>query len=185
MGDKMNFKQLLTKRNVLILGISLIAIIIVCISLFQISFRNKPSDELIKAVNEAWETANLEEQPDFLKILNQKSSYELKNVKKENGRFLISVTVTFPSVDERLKELNVSDYPQSKESEEINSFLCEQINKSKLKKTKATIYAAKINNEYHISFSDEFVDAMSGGLYSYSKTTLVDMLKTYTEGETE
>lgn len=183
-GIEMNFKLLSTKRNGLILGGFILVILFSLAILVYINgTKSKPTDEIIEAVENAWKNVNLEEQPAYLKKLSEKASYTLKTVKKEDGRLLIAVTINAPDLNSRLSSLKLTDFPQSKDSNEINNFLCEQIEKSNQKKSETFIYATKLNNEYHISFSNEFVDQMSGGIYSYSQTTLIDMLTSYTEGE--
>lgn len=181
----MNVKNLFTKKNCLILGGILIFVVIVAVVLILVfgNISKRPSDDLIMAVNTAWDSAKSEELPTYLKTLDELSSYELNSVKREEDRYAITATVTAPDLSSQLSKIDYSELPQTQNEEDINAFLCEQIKNCKIKKTAAEVYAYKINGEYHISFSDDFADAMSGNLYSYSQTAFVDILQKYTEGE--
>lgn len=181
----MNIKNFFTKKNSLIIGgIFIITVIAATVSIIVIGNVSKnPSKELITAVDTTWNSAKAEEQPMYLNKLDDLSSYELHSVKHEDDRYVIKATVTAPDLGGQLSKLDYSEFPQIESTEDINTFLCEQIEKSKTKKTSAELYAYKINGEYQITFSDDFADAMSGNLYSYCQTTLVDILQKYEGGE--
>lgn len=181
----MNIKNFFTKKNSIIIGSVFMVTIIVTVVLVLIivNISKKPSKDLIAAVDETWLSAKAEEQPAYLSKLDKLSSFKLNSVKRENNTYVISATVTAPDLGSQLSELDPSELPQNEKTEDINTFLCEQIEKSKIKKTTSFIYAYKINGEYHITFSDEFADAMSGNLYEYSQKAYLDILQKYKEGE--
>ena len=178
----MNIKNFFTKRNVFIL-IGVLAIIIIAIIVLVFVLGGKPSKDLIAAVDTAWTAGQTEDQPAFLSKLDELSSYKLNSVKREDDTYIISATVTTPDLGSQLAKLNSSELPQNNNTEDINDFLCKQIEKSETKETKALIYGYKINGEYHITFSDKFADAMSGNLYEYSQKTYLEILQKYEEGE--
>ncbi|MBR2152478.1 MAG: hypothetical protein IJ944_04255 [Clostridia bacterium] len=178
----MNIKNFFTKRNIFIL-IGVFAVIIIAIIVLVSVFGGKPSKDLIAAVDTAWTAGQTEDQPAFLSKLDELSSYKLNSVKREDDTYIISATVTAPNLGGQLSELDSSELPQNNNAEDINDFLCKQIEKSETKEIKALIYAYKINGEYHITFSDEFADAMSGNLYEYSQKTYLEILQKYEEGE--
>ena len=88
---------------------------------------------------------------------------------------------------------------------EINSFLCDGIEKSEMITTVTYIYAYErtsnevdcihekadcesslsMDNRYEISFSKEFIDAMSGNVYSYSQAKIADILQNYAKEEVQ
>lgn len=181
----MDIKNFFTNKKLLIVGAILImSAIVVIVSIMVIGdVSKKPSNELITAVDTTWNSAKSEEEPTYLKKLDELSSYELNSVKREDDTYVIKATVTAPDLGGQLSQLDYSEFPQNNNVDDINTFLCEQIEKSKIKKTTAEVYAYKINGEYHISFSNGFADAMSGNLYSYSQTALVDILQKYEKGE--
>lgn len=178
----MNIKNFFTKRNIFILIGVLAAIIIAIIGLVSV-LGGKPSKDLINAVDTAWFSAKTEDQPAYLSKLDELSSYKLNSVKREGDTYIILATVTAPDLGGQLSKLDSSQLPRENNTDTINAFLCGQIEKSQVEKTTAEIYAYKINGEYHITFSDEFADAMSGNLYEYSQKTYLEMLQKYEEGE--
>ena len=178
----MDIKNFFTKRNIFIL-VGILVVIIIAIIVLVFMFGGKPSKDLITAVDAAWSSAKVEDQPTYLSKLDELSSYKLDSVEHEDDTYIISATVTAPDLGSQLSKLDSSELPQNNNAEDINDFLCKQIGKAEIKETKALIYAYKINGEYHITFSDEFADAMSGNLYKYSQKTYLEMLQKYEEGE--
>lgn len=162
-----------------IIHIVLFLIVIILVILAVIIFLNKPSRALISAVDSSWSTTKLESQPEYIVKLDQLSSYKLNSVKHQDGKDIIKVTITAPDLCSQLLSLDPSELPQAKDDVEINAFLCEQVEKAELKQTTTFIYAYKDNGEYHITFSADFVDAMSGNLYTYSQTALIEILQKY------
>lgn len=178
----MDIKNLFTKRNIFILIGALVVIIIAIIVLVFI-LGGKPSKDLVTAVDTAWSSAKVEEQPTYLSKLDELSSYKLDSVEHKDDTYIISATVTAPDLGGQLAKLNAAELPQGNNAENINDFLCKQVEKAETKETKALIYAYKINGEYHITFSNEFADAMSGNLYEYSQKAYLEILQKYEEGE--
>lgn len=177
----MNIRNILTKKNILILvGILAIAVIA---TILIIVISRKPSKDLINAVDTSWNAAKAEDQPAYLAKIDELSSYKLNSVEKEEDRHIIEATIIAPDLGSRLAQLDFSEFPKNNNIDDINAFLCEQIKKTQMKETTAVIYAYKINGEYHITFTDEFADAMSGGVYKYAQTALVEMLQKYEGGE--
>lgn len=168
------------KKIIIVFSVCIIVFLLVLAMLF---FNNKPNKELIVAVDKAWNTAKTEDQPEYLTKLDELTSYELNSVEQEGDRYIIEASVMAPDLGGQLSKIDYSKLSQTESTEDINAFLCEQIEKAEIQKTISYIYAYKINGKYQISFSENFVDAMSGNLYSYSQTTLVDMLQKYMEGE--
>ena len=181
-GKEMNIKSFFTKRNILIFT-GVLALAIIATIVLIILFSGKPSKGLIAAVDTAWAAAKAEDQPAYLSKLDELSFYKLNSVEREDDTYIISATVVAPDLGAQLIQLDSSEFPQNNNADDIDSFLCEQIEKSQIKKTKAEIYAYKINGEYHISFSDGFADAMSGNLYQYSREIYFEMLQKYEKGE--
>lgn len=180
----MNIKKLLSKRNVVILiGVCIvITIMVVSVLLFK-KPNSKIDNKMMIAVKNTWATTQTEEQPLYLTKLEESSSYELISVTNEDGLYIITAEITAPDVSKQLQTVDAEDFPKTEDENEINQFLCEQIEKSKTVKTKADIYAYEINGEYQISYSDSFINAMSGNLCTYSQTALTDMLEKFAKGE--
>lgn len=178
----MNFKNFLTKKNILIFAVGLMVIVLVTLICFLV-VNMQTKKTLVSAIDTSWNSSKIDDQPTFLEELDKLSSYKINSVKREKSTYLINATVTAPDLGGQLAQLDSSELQQTKVPEDINAFLCEQIKKSQIKKTDVEIYAYKINGEYHISFSDAFADAMSGNLYKYSKDTFIELLQKYDGGE--
>ena len=142
-----------------------------------------PEEELIAAVQESWSAAVAADQPAYLTMLGEMASYTLGSVSKEEGLYVIEATVTAPDLGGRLSEMDNADLPRSADAEDLDTFLCEQIGKADMREITAAVLAYETDGGYHISFSEEFVDAMSGYLYTYSRWALLDMLQTDGGGE--
>ena len=178
----MDIKNLLTKKNIFIFAGAL-AVIIVAVVMIIIMFGAKPGEDLIAAVDNAWNAAKNEQQPEYLSKLDSLSSYTLTSVEEQDDSYIISASVTAPDLGGQLLKLEGSEFPTTDNADEINSFLCRQIEKSEIKTTDTFIYAYKVDDKYHITFSDEFADAMSGNLYEYSQQVFVDIMQKYEGGQ--
>lgn len=185
MKDKGYFTR---KKLLFICGTVMLLVLAAVISiLLCLDFSPEPAETLPKeptqealalAVESAWLSAQSPEQPAFLTKLDEMSSYELHSVEPlENGRYLLKMVVTAPDLGGQLMKLGYAQLPQENNENELNTFLCEQIDKAEVKQSEAAIMAVSVDGEYHITFSDDFVDAMSGGAYSYSRQAMVDMLQ--------
>lgn len=181
----MDIKNILKKRNIPILaGVLIFFAVITAILVLTLGVNGKkPDAKLTSAVDAAWDNAKTENQPEFLTKIDELSSFKLTKVQKEDGRYIIKATVTAPDLSEKLSKLEQSELPQNNNPEELNKFLCKQLEDTKIKNTDSIIYAFIENGEYHITFSEEFVDAMSGNLYSFSKKAYMEILQNYNEGE--
>ncbi len=180
--NKMSSKKIILFSAILVV---LIASVVTAIIIISSNSGEKPSEELINAVQTTWKSAKSDEQPKYLTKIDSLSSYKLKSVEKEDGQQVITAVVTSPDLKTQLSKIEYKDLPQTEDTEAINNFLCEQIEKADVIKTEATVYAVETNGEYKISFSEEFVNAMTGNLYSYSQTALTDILQMQKDGETE
>lgn len=159
------------------------ATIIVCLVIVGNS-KAKYTD-LISEIDTAWMSAISENQPEYLTKIDERSSYTIKKIEKDDKEYTISVEVDAPDLGGQLSKLDFEDLPQTKDIEELNAFLCTQIDCSSNIKTDTEIYATELDGVYKITFSDEFVDAMSGNIYSYSNNVLIDMLQSYEGGGLE
>lgn len=177
----MKLKNILTKRNIFIF----VAILVIAViaTILTIVIGRKPSKDLINAVDTAWSAAKSEDQPAYLARIDELSSYKLNSVKKKGDRYIIEATVIAPDLGSQLTQLDFSEFPQSNNTNDINSFLCEQIEKTQKKETTALVYAYRIDGEYHITFTDEFANAMSGNVYKYAQSAFIEILQNYKEGE--
>ena len=184
----MNTKPFITKRNVFIL-LGLLALV-TAIALFALLIMDKPHTDqthadLVAAIDTAWNIGKTEEQPAYLTKLDRLSSYRIHSVEREGDVCIVSAIVTAPDLGNRLTHLDADETPQSNREEDVDAFLCTQVDMATITDTEATLFVYDINGEYHVSFSNEFADAMSGKLYSYSQEAYLELLQKYKEGEWE
>lgn len=126
--------------------------------------------------------AEQENQPRYLDMLSQKSSYEINSVDRENKYYTITVTVSAPNLKDYF--INKSaDMPES--ANDLDAFLCECIEKTEYTETVAEVYIYELDGETKVSYSDAFVDAMHGGIISYSQEMLRDLYSDYFDGGVE
>ncbi len=174
-------KKTLCKHKTLLIAIAIVALIVLFILLFN---GIKTKKEISTAINNTWnEIVNIENQPQYLMELNDLSQYTVKSVKKVDGVYVVKATVSAPDLGAIMKTFDYNKLPNTENADEINSFLCEQLKTAEIVKTKAYIHAYKVDDTYQISFSDEFVDAMCGKLYTYAQSSFVDMMQGYSKGE--
>lgn len=172
----------LTRKKFLIVAIPLF-VVIISIIISCLVLNTKLKQELTVAIDSTWNSSKSDEQPNYLSKIDELSSYKINSTKKNDDGYIITVTVTAPDLSTKLSQLDHSDLPQKNNKQEIDRFLQKQVEGAEIKDTEAIIYAHKINDEYYITFSDEFADAMSGKLYSYSKKIYSEILQKSKEGD--
>lgn len=124
----------------------------------------------------AWSEAEREDDPAYLKKLAEVAEYSIDSISEDGGRFVITATVTCPNLGERLMNISYADLPENKDAGSINAYLCGLIDGLEAEKTTAVAYAEWSGDRLNVSFSDEFVDAMCGKVYSYAKKSVEDYL---------
>lgn len=171
----MNNKLHMNKKTIFTVALVIILILIaVLIAFYVVSAIQK--SEIKKAINAAW-SFNDKDKAKYLTELDALSTYEVISIEKKGEEYIVKTAVTAPDLGERLSAIDYLDFPRDKEEDAINAFLSKQIKEAKIKKTNAEIYAYKINGKYEITFSDTFVDAMSGNVYKYSLKAFEDIAK--------
>ena len=175
----------MTKAKKIFLIITTVIFVTIIISVCVIAFGNSNAkyQDLIFEIDKAWTSALTEDQPKYLSKIDEKSSYSITKIKKEDEEYIISVSVDAPDLGGKLSMLSYDELPQTEDIDELNDFLCTKIDNATNCNTKTEIYATKIDGKYNISFSDEFVDAMSGKIYSYSSNVLMDEIQSKYGGE--
>lgn len=131
-------------------------------------FLNKKSveEDIINTIEMVWNNTETGEEPDFLKEITKRSSYEIVSI-EESDVYCVNVVVKGIDVGEQLKALSYDDFAKIQDEKELNQYLLEIIGESKVVETSTVIYAEPVGEGYEISFTDTFVDAMSGKIYSY------------------
>lgn len=160
---KSEWSEKMSKRVI----VPIVAIIVVAVTAVGIWFFSQPSEqELITvAIDLAWSDATREDDPDYLKEIGKRSSYKVVSVTEENGLFVVDVLVAGVEMSAELEQLQQEDFPQDEQA--INKYLAEVIERCPIVETETVVYATPSEDGYQITFSDDFVDAMSGKIYSY------------------
>lgn len=122
--------------------------------------------EIKNSIEVAWSEVDTDDAPAFLQKIALLSAYEIKSIEK-GDTCTIHVVVRGVDLGNELKELSYEDFPQTKDEDVLNDYLLEIIEKCKYIETTTVIYAEPATDGYKIYFSDAFVDAMSGKVYSY------------------
>lgn len=137
-------------------------------------FFGQPSTEeqIAEAIEQTWNEAVGKDEPAYLQEIGKRSSYEIISMEGEN-EYIIHTVVSGIDMSGELDSMSMDDIPQ--DEAEINALLIEMIGRCPQVETEAQIYARKTEDGYQISFSDTFVDAMSGKIYSYYTQKIDEM----------
>lgn len=149
-------------------------------------FQNMPLSEA-KArayIDSDWEESLIsqEEQPQYLEQLSQKATYVINSIDRDDDYYTITVTVSAPDI----KTYFINNSVHLLENvDDLDTFVCECIEKSSYIDTVAEVYIYELDGKIKVSYSDVFVDAMHGGIISYSRELLRDLYSDYFSGGLE
>lgn len=137
-----------------------------------------------RLIDSNWEEAIAvqEEQLRYLEKLSQEASYKIESIDSENGGYIVTVVVSAPDLKGYFLNNSVDLLTNI---EDLDTFVCECIEKSDFRETMAEVYVYELDGEVSVSYSDTFVDAMHGGIISYSQDMLRNLYLDYFEGEVE
>ena len=166
------------KSKKMLLIVSMIIVLAVIAVGLWMYFNNASVEEDIKnSIDYAWNKADIDDAPAFLQEITRLSSYEITSI-EEGDTYTINVVVRGIDMGSHLKELSYEDFPQADDEDALNDYLLGIIENCEIIETIAVIYAEPSAEGYEISFSDTFVDAMSGKIYSY----YMDLIEGVLEG---
>ena len=114
------------------------------------------------------------DKPEFVSMLEEKASFKLIDIKKSGDTYTLTYLVTAPDLKSQLKTYLEEHSKDAIDLAGMNQLLIELVEKSELKDTEAEVAIYKENGEYKVSYSDEFFDAMYGGIYSFSLETIAN-----------
>lgn len=120
-----------------------------------------------------------ENQPRYLDLLSERSVYKISSIDRENNYYTITVTVSAPN----LKGYFINNSTEMPENvNDLDAFICECIEKADYVETVAEVYIYELEGKTKVSYSDAFVDAMHGGIISYSQEMLRDLYSDFFNG---
>lgn len=139
---------------------------------FWLFSRPSTEEQIAAAIEQTWNEAVGDDEPAYLQEIGKRSSYEIISMEGEN-EYIIHTVVTGIDMSGELDSMSMEELPQ--DEAEINALLIEMIGRCPQVETEAVIYAQHTEDGYQIAFSDTFVDAMSGKLYSYYTKKINEM----------
>lgn len=152
---------------------SIIGIILILSLFCSCGNKNNQKDFSVE-IQENWNASISDNQPEFLNLLDEKSSFEYISTESlGDGYYVATVSVSSPDISESIAAYQEEVYGKKTSKEEINEKLCELINSADLKTTTQTIdIIVDEDGNVRTQFNDNFINAMFG--YAY-----IDSIKTY------
>lgn len=150
--------------------------IVLIVAIFCGCSNNKNQRDFSAEIQENWNLSLSENQPEFLNLLDEKSSFECVSTESPvDGYYVVTADVTSPDISESIKEYQQEVYGRKISEEEMNIKICELINSAELKTTQQTIDIIVDEDEnVRVQFNDDFVNAMFGYAYIDSMQTYMD-----------
>lgn len=119
--------------------------------------------------NEAYNYNDNEEIPEFFKAFNEKSYFEVTDVKDDgSGHYTVTASVSSPDIKNALIDYQ-KNFDVNETKEDIDKKITEIINNAEMKTTEQTATVIITDDAKEITFSDNFIDAMYGYAYNYAK----------------
>ena len=162
------------KKRGVIIGIT-ISLTVFALFLGALFWMNKDSvgKDIQSAIDSAWSETDTDDSPAFLQEITRISSYEITDI--EQGEiYTVHVRVKGIDLGKQLKNVAFDEFPQ--EEDALNEYLIEIIQKCASVETEANIYVEMTEARNKVTFSDTFIDAMSGKIYSYYMGLIEDMV---------
>lgn len=166
----------MNKKIYLFTGVISFCVIGIFIAAFLLNIDNVKS-ELSELIVKEWREISEPNEPEYLLQLDKLVLFEMKDFEKEGDTYEVRLSVTAPDVGIQLSSLDHSEFPVEGSEEELNEFLCEQIQKSKIETKEVVIYVLEKDNKREVYFTEEFIDLMSGKLYSFAEEKLLNSLQ--------
>lgn len=170
-----NRKKAMRRTVVVVLIVSIIIISLLSLAVVKHCEAIRIEENIFNAINAEWSKVITADAPAYLNAINEVSSYDIISI-EEGEVYTIKVVVDSVDLGTKLKEAPLEAFPKTQDETAINKYLLDLIDDCKRLETTTEIYAAPENSGYTIYFSDEFVDAMSGGVYSYTQDLIRDLM---------
>ena len=122
---------------------------------------------LHSAIEEAWNRDDTRKIPEYLEYLDEHSSFEIDSVIKGDGPWQVTVTVHGLDLADELERRDPKKFAPDEDPDEIDEYILSLAKKADPMERTTVIYAWPEEDGYRIRFSETFIDAMTGGVYSY------------------
>ena len=171
-GNSDNCKR---KKNRKILIVAFCSLLILSL-VAGVGIRRQVFERNIRnAIDKAWKDGSTDDVPVFLQEIDKKSAYEIVSIVKGD---IYTINVVVKGIDLR-REMNsrlFEDFLSLMDDDVWDNYICELIEKCEYVETETIIYVTPLENEYNVFFSDTFVDAMSGKIYSYCMDVIDEIM---------
>jgi hypothetical protein len=159
------------KITIALIGAIALAIAIILFVVYRNSTLSE--EDILRAIDDAWNNAADSNDPDYLQAIERVSTYEIVSI-EDGDYYTIHMMITGIDVGSELEQISLESFAQDEDA--VNAYLIELINQCLQVQTEAVIYAIPKDDGLQITFSDEFVDAMTGKIYSYYMDKVEEIL---------
>lgn len=148
----------------------ILAVLLLAAALFMLYrwYEVKRLENMHRAIREAWSVTQDENTPEYLQYIDYWTDFGITDIRKGEP-YVVTVTVHGKDLGGRLRQLSLEDFPTDPDPEVLNAYLLEQAKEAEFVAFTAQVYAWKEEDGWRIQFTETFVDAMSGGVYSYAR----------------
>lgn len=128
-------------------------------------------------IENAWNSNNEYDKNSFVKSLEDSASFTVTKVETtDENCYTVTLNVTSVDILEGLKQYQ-SSIEQMPSDEEMNNKIKEIISSSQPKTTEQTLTVFQTENDFSVSFNEEFIDAMCGYSYTYCMNEMQNLLE--------
>lgn len=148
--------------------------VLITLLFFWFSTSNKENsiEKIQNVINEKWQESIPAESAQFIKEFNERSKFQVVDLTEINECLEATVWVASPDISISLQEYQNSGVDDLSD-EEIDAGICDLINLAEINRTEQTVYVyIDVDGEYHVRFTEEFINAMFGYAFSDSVESL-------------
>lgn len=128
-------------------------------------------------IENAWNSNNEYDKNSFVKSLEDSASFTVTKVETtDENCYTVTLNVTSVDILEGLKQYQ-SSIEQMPSDEKMNNKIKEIISSSQPKTTEQTLTVFQTENDFSVSFNEEFIDAMCGYSYTYCMNEMQNLLE--------
>lgn len=164
------------KVRVLLAVLALLAAAVCAFCAWRL-YQDAQKEAMYQAVREVWNRSNTADMPAYLDAIDRQTDFVLEKIEKGDP-YVLTVTVYGVDLGGRLKQIDPAEFPNTEDEWVLNDYLITLVEESEDTEVQTIIYAWPEGDGYRIQFSETFVDAMSGRVYSY----LQDLMNESTGG---
>lgn len=163
------------KKKTVVLIIVLLVVAVACGLLIHRAWYLKQLETINGYIFNAWQQTYSEDAPAYLDAIAWETLYQLDGYEKGNP-WILHMTVMGVDLGKELKNADLSMFTKDSTEKEINDYLVSLVKQAEKTKISTYIYAWPEGDGFRIEFSETFIDAMSGKVYSYAKEILLDYM---------